>query len=436
MTAGSDIRTDRNASRFGARRVHRDAGAMALSSVANAALGLAFWAFAARFIVPAELGVMTAVLAVVVSVGGVVAVGVGDAYTALLPAVGAARPRVYRRGQRVFVALAVTAGAFGALAATTLLREVRGSVPVAALVAVGVVAWAYFNLQNSTMMAIGRASGVPTTNIVLGLAKIILLPALAFLVGWHSVELAVVIATASIVLVMRPLITRIITTGDGLPPNATISEDGAVPEFHRVVARTLALSALGVGVIMLAPFLVTVSAGPTQGALFALSFSVVSTFDFIAASMAVSLVVHASSAPEQAATMARGILVRAGAVTILGTAGLVAVAPTALRILNPQYGELGAFAVISVLCAATVIRAPYIVWSALQQSRRALRLPLMFNAVTAALLLIVMPSLCDTFGAVGGALAVLVHQAALTAAAGVHQLLTLRARRVERRDDA
>jgi hypothetical protein len=67
MTAGSDIRTDRNASRFGARRVHRDAGAMALSSVANAALGLAFWAFAARFIVPAELGVMTAVLAVVVS---------------------------------------------------------------------------------------------------------------------------------------------------------------------------------------------------------------------------------------------------------------------------------------------------------------------------------------------------------------------------------
>lgn len=426
MTAGSDVRADGVASRFGVRRVHRDAGAMAFSSVANAVLGLGFWALSARFIAPAELGVMTAVLAVIVSVGGVIAVGVGDAYTALLPAVGAARPRVYRRGQRVFVTLAVTAATLGALTATLLLREIRGSVTVAALMAVGIVAWAFFNLQSSTMLAIGRARWVPATNIALGLMKIALLGAVALVMGWHSVELAVVISAVSIILVVRPIIARAIAAGDGLPTTATVPEERALAEFHRVVVRTLALSAVGIGVVMLTPFLVTMYAGPTQGALFALCFSVVSTFDFIAASMAVSLVVHASSAPDQAATMARGMLLRAGAVTIVGTLGLIAVLPIALRVLNSEYGRLGALPVVAVLCAATVIRAPYIVWAAVQQSRRNLRMPLLFSSVTAVLLLAVMPALCDAFGAVGGALAVLIHQVGLTVGAGAHHLLSRR----------
>lgn len=83
---------------FGAKRLNRDAVLMAFSSVANAALGMVFWAFAAKVFKPEQLGVMTAVLSVIVSVSLVVAAGVGDAYTALLPAVGPARRSVFRRG--------------------------------------------------------------------------------------------------------------------------------------------------------------------------------------------------------------------------------------------------------------------------------------------------------------------------------------------------
>jgi O-antigen/teichoic acid export membrane protein len=431
MTALPEAPAKVGTPRFGIGRVHRDAAAMAISSVANAGLGVGFWAFAAKFVTPVQLGVMTAVLAVIVSVGNVVAVGVGDAYTALLPAVGPARTRVYRNGQRVFFTLTAATGVLGALGTTLLLAEVRGSVTVAILVAVGIFVWASFTLQNSTMMAVGRAAWVPTANIVLGLAKIALLAALSIAVGWHSVELAVVIATAGIVLVMQPVLGRIIATGKGLPTTATISAEHASAEFKRVVVRTIALSAMGIGVVTLTPFLVTVFAGPSDGALFALSFSIVATFDYIAAAMAVSLVVHASSEPDQANAMARGILVRAAALTVVGTTAVIAVVPSALQFLNPEYDFRDTLAVVAVLCAATICRVGYIVWAALQQARRNLRMPLIFNAVTAVVMLASMPVLCGEYGAVGGALAVLVHQIGLSAMAGVHFVIANRRRRAE-----
>jgi O-antigen/teichoic acid export membrane protein len=432
MPGESETIAAERASRFGIQRVHRDAGAMALSSIANAALGAAFWAFAAKFISPQQLGVMTAVLAVIVAVGGVLASGIGDAYTALLPAAGMARQRVYRRGQRVFMVLGTAAAVIGAVATVLVLPEVKDSAGVALVVAIGIVLWAAFNLQNCTMISIGRATWVPAASLVLGVGKIVLLPVLAFMVGWHSVELAVVIAIGVIVAVLRPAIGRIIATGDGLSAVATMSEELALAEFSRVVVRTIALSALGLGVLTLTPFLVTVFAGPSQGALFALAFAIVSTIDFVAASMAVSLVVHGASAPEHAGAMARTILLRAAALTIVGTVALIALVPTALRMLNPAYGEMGALPTIVILCAATVSRVAYIVWAALQQSRRKLRMPLIFNVLAAVLLFAIMPSLCHAYGAVGGASAVLIHQVVLSVLAGVHLLISRQPRRTAR----
>jgi O-antigen/teichoic acid export membrane protein len=428
----ADVAADGLAPRFGSRRVHRDAGAAAIAAVVNAVVGAAFWAFAARFIPPQELGVMTAVLAVIVAVASVLATGVGDAYTALLPAVGRARPHIYRRGQHIFFGLVAAAAGIGAVGTVTLLEEVRGSVAVGLLVAAGIVAVATFNLQMSTMMSIGRARWAPAANIALGLGKIVLLPLLALVLSWHSVELAVVLTTAALAMILRPIIKRIIVTGDGLPGTATISPTRAPAEFNRVVVRTAGLSALGLGVITLTPFLVTMFASPRQGALFALVFSIVSTFDFIAASMAVSLVVHASSAPRETAAMARGVLIRAGLLTTVGVAALIVAMPVALRVLNPEYGRMNALGVVALLCTATITRVAYIVWAAVQQSRRDLHLPFSFNAVGAIVMLAAMPVLCESYGAVGGALAVLIHQVFLTGAACVHVLARLRSRRAQR----
>jgi O-antigen/teichoic acid export membrane protein len=400
---------------------------MATSSVASAVLGAAFWALAAKLFPPDELGVMTAVIAVITAMGVVVAAGVGDAYTALLPAVGNARQRLYRRGQRVFWGIASIGGLIAGVATVVLLPQVRGSVGVALLVAFGILIWSAANVQSSAAVALGRARWLPIANTLTGLGKLALLPLLAFTLHWHAVELAFILATAGMVVVLGPAISRVIRTADELP-RATISEDAALGMFNGFFAQSIASSGLNFGVLTLSPFLVTAFAGPDQGALFALAFSIVQVLDLISISMAVSLAVHAASAPEDDWMMARAVLIRTGVMTISGGAIIVVLAPIALRWLDPTYGRLGATAVIATLCGVCIVRAVYTVWAGLQRARRSIKLPLQFNVAFAVVLPILVVALSGRRGALGGALALLLAQSALSTGAGIHLLVNYRQR--------
>jgi O-antigen/teichoic acid export membrane protein len=411
-----------NESRFGVKRLYRDAGALATMTAANAVLGMGFWALAATTYPPVKLGVMTAVLAVVVSMGTVVAAGVGDAYTSLLPAVGKARHHLFRHGQRVFFVLALICGVAAAFVTTTLLREVRGSFAVGALITVGVVALASVALQNSTLVSLGRARWLPGVNIALSLGKILLLPLLAFTLSWHAVELSVVISALISVLVLRRVIARMIDVDDGLP-EATMAEVPATRAFDRFVGQTIVSSALSIGLFMVTPFLVTFFGGAAQGAIFALSLSIVQVLDLVGVAMSMSLVVHASSSPTQAGAMARSMMIRAVLLAAVGGAVIVAVAPVVLAIINPEYGSLGARSIIAILSGGSVLRTVYNVWSALQRSRRKMVAQLLLNVASATILLAAMPLLCRSHGALGGAMSLILAESFLVAGVAGHYVI-------------
>ena len=406
-------------SRFGATRLYRDAGSMATSSIASAVLGAAFWALAAKLFPPSELGVMTAVLAIITATGVVVASGVGDAYTALLPAVGEARVLLYRRGQRIFWRIAAGGGIGAAAATVLLLAEVHGSILVAFLVSFGVLAWSAVNVQSSVAVALGRARWLPVANTITGLVKVGLLPFFALTLHRHQVELAFIVGTTGMMVVLGPALSRVMHTSQALPP-ATISEDDANRMFTGFLAQSIASSGLNFGVLMLSPFLVTAVAGPAQGALFALAISIVQILDLMSIAMATSLVVHASTAPTDDWTMARSVLVRAMLLTVVGGGSLAVLAPIVLRWLDPAYEALGAATAIAVLCGMCVVRTVYTVWSGLQRARRRITVPLVFNMAFAVALPILVIVLCGPYGATGGALALLLAQTALSVAAGTH----------------
>ena len=425
MTAEPEAVVDGPASRFGAQRLYRDAASLVSSFVTNALLGVGFWAVAAKLFPPAQLGVMTAVLAVIVSVAIVVATGVGDTYTALLPAAGVDRPHLYRRGQRVFVVLALVGGVAAAGATVTWLDEVRGSVAVAALVVVGVFAWGALTLQTSALVALGRARWLPAATIAANLAKIALLVLLAYTESWHPVELSFIVAAAVVIAVLQPMIERVVRSGRELPP-AAAPEGVLNRRFRLFVGQTVTSSALTMGLLMITPFLVTVYSDPKQGALFALSLSIAQALDFIGGALAMSLVVHASSAPEEAGMMTRKIMIRAIALSSAGAVVLIAVAPTALRLLNPEYGALGATPVIAALAAGSVVRCIYMVWAGLLRARRNMTTPLVMNAITGVVLMTALPILVPSRGAWGGAIALLFAQVVLVAGIIIHYGVTRR----------
>nr|WP_313775626.1 hypothetical protein [Mycobacterium sp.] len=392
-----------------------------MSAIGNAILGIAFWAVAAKAFSPHDLGVMTAVLAVIMSTGVVAATGIGDSYTALLPAVGDHRPQFYRRGQRLFLVLAAIGATAAGLGTVTLLSEVYGSIAVGALVAIGTIVWAATTLQNSTLVALGRASWLPAANLALSAGKLALLPLLAVMISWHPLELSVVATAVVVVAVLGSRITRIVDSGEQLPAS-TIPGGLSVRRFYSFVGQTTLSSALTMGLFLVSPFLVTVWSTPSEGALFALSLSVVQALDLLGAALSTSLVVHASSHPDQAAAMARSVLIKAVLLSVVGAALLIAVAPVALRLLNPLYGEMGAASVIATLAVGTICRLVYQVWSALQRARRKMVAPLALTVVSAAVLLLSMPTLCAAHGAVGGAQALLLAQLAMIVGIGIHFL--------------
>jgi glycosyltransferase involved in cell wall biosynthesis/O-antigen/teichoic acid export membrane protein len=407
----------------GYKRLYRDAGSIATSSAANVVLGVAFWALAAKLFPPEQLGVMTAVLAVIVAAGLVIGSGIGNAYTALLPAAGSATAPLYRHGQRVFYVLAGISGVVAAFGTTAFLDEARGSVAVGVLVAAGVVVWAAFVLQNSTLAALARAGWLPSANVAASLGKIVLLPVLVFAVGWHSLELATVVGAAVVVLVLAPVIRRTIVAVD---PTTRLPAPRSFGVFNRLVVSSVASVGLSLGVLLLSPFLVTAFGGPSQGALFALSLSVVQALDLIGAAMGVSLVVHASGSSVHTWAMARPVLIRAAAL-VTAVALLIAVAaPIALTLLNPEYGAMGASGVIALMCAGSVVRVLYMVWAAMQLARRNMKALLALNVVTAALFFALIPAMAGSRGALGGAFALLVAQSVLSAGAAAHIIVNRR----------
>jgi O-antigen/teichoic acid export membrane protein len=393
-------------SRYGPTRLFRDAGSLAFTSVGIGVFGAGFWALAAKLYPPEQIGVMTAIVAVINSVGIVVGAAAGDAYTALLPAVGSARIPVYRRGRRIHGVLAFVGGAGGAIAVTSLLPQVRASIGVGILVAVGIVVWSTFVLQNSTLVALGHTRWYPAANIAASLGRLVILPILAATINWHSVELAFVVAAAiGVASLWRP-IERIITSGEGLAEISSISKAQALRELDKLAAQTFAMAALTMGVTVSSPFVVTIFAGPKPGALFALCFTVAQLIDVVVSTMCISLVVHAANQPEHGGRMARALLIRTLGLAILAALLVTLTVPAVLPHLNPQYGEMGSVGVIAMLGLATVIRVFSIVWSELQRSRRRMRAPLLVNLLAAVALFTLIPALAPTYGALGGAIAV------------------------------
>jgi O-antigen/teichoic acid export membrane protein len=395
----------------------------------NAAFGLIVWAITARLIEPASLGVMTAVLAAITAPAIAVATMVGDAYAAFLPAVGAARPAIFQRGQRMFMVASALGGVVGGVATISAINEVRASVAVFVLVVLGTILTCASMLQITILASIGRARWLLPVTAVTNLLKVGMLCAFALTFKWHSLELASVISAGLVALSLAPAIHRIIYKSASLPEQSIIASDKAVQEFNKFIPRSLVSTILGYAIFYFTPFLVTAFSNPKQGALFALALPVAQTVDMVSTAMGTSLVVHGATQPAEAGAMARSALAKALPIAALGAISLGVVAPTLLHYLNPEYGSMGAVGVITILCCASIVRVPFSIWAALQRSRRNLRPSLVVTFFGAAVVSTATPVLSHAYGALGGALALMAAYVVLLSGAVIHILYVRRSSR-------
>lgn len=398
-------------------RIYADAASMASSQIINAALGMGFWAVAALILPPAQLGVMTALLALVTAPAMVIGTGVGDVFNSMMPTAGMELRTVYQRGQRTFYILSVPAGLIAAGAAVVFIPEVRYSIPVAVMIFAGVVVWGLFILQNSTLTSLDESRKLPLINGVVSLGRIAVLLLLVWLANWQPVVMATVLVGGVAVVVMRLVIGRIVEKRTAGSERGLWTADEAVAEVARMCKQAVPTQAMGIGVILLMPFLVTAYAGPVQGAVFSLSMSIAQTLEFVGSAMGTSLVVHASKNPREGSKMALVLFVRVSVLVAVGGIVLSLVAPVIFGILDPEYLELNAELVVILLAVGSFMRTMFVVWSALQRARREIGPLVVINGLFAVVVMVILPFACHWWGAVGAALTVGVAQTAASIAA-------------------
>ena len=399
-------------------QLYRDAASLASSSMITAVLGAGFWIVCARLIPPVRLGVQTALLSIIAAPAIVVASGVGDGFTAIAPVSGRQRNAVVALGYRLVIFSSLALGVMAALVATTVLAEVRGSLPVALLVCFGVVAWSLFVVQDYALTSLQRAHWLPFENGATSALKVALVPAAVVLGLGHPVVLASLLPCTVAVAVLFPQVRRLAAGAPAASDRATI--DGAPAELKELVKRTTAAIAMSLGARTVTPFIVTAAAGPIQGAVFSLGLAIVQSLDFIVAALGVSLVLHASGAEGADERVALAVFKRTVAVTVVGAAGLIAIAPSVLHLLNPSYEDLKGARVIAILALGTVAATGYVIWSSLQRARRRMRALLVLNAVVSTLGLAAMVPVAARWGAVGAASTILAAQVFLSIGAAVH----------------
>ena len=400
-------------------RLYRDAAALASSSMLTAVLGAGFWALCAGQLSPRELGVQTALMSIITAPAIVVASGMGDAFNAIVPASGPQRAAVVVRGYRIVLVASIGLGVVAGIVATTVLAQVRGSIPVALLVMVGVVIWSLFVLQDQALTSLHRARWLPLENGITSLLKIGLL-ATAIAIGVaEPVVLASLLPCVLAVAVLFPQVRRL-SLGPADPARVVIVD--APFQLERLAKRTTISIALSLGALTLTPFIVAAAAGPTEGAVFSIGLAITQSLDFVGAALGVSLVTHTAGASDGQAAMAFRVFKRTVAIVGMGAVGLVLVAPRILPLLNDSYSDLHGAQVITILVIGSVARTGYVIWASLQRARRRMRELIVLNATAAGFVLVTLAPVAARWGAVGAAGTILVAQLILTTGAGVHLL--------------
>lgn len=322
------------------------------STVLTSAVGLAYWALAARLASPGQVGTGSALVSAATLLAGLAQLSLGMFALRHLPTAG---DRAARWVTACFMATGATAVVLAVgYVALGLGGAFLAGGPTIAVFVVAVPVLALFILQDSVVLGLGAAPLVPVQNLAFSLAKLALLPALAGLAVVSGIFLswvltAAVAVTAVMIVVYRGLVHVPTPRREPLPPRREL---GRFLALQYVVVVTAHVAAFGM------PLLVVARLGTVAAGFFALPWMIGSAFEQLNNAVLRALSVHATAAnPVTRAELARtaGLL---GLVCGVGAVVLAVLAPVVLDVAAPGYAAAGT-PLLRTMCLA----APFVaVW--------------------------------------------------------------------------
>lgn len=321
--------------------LHRDGYALALNSAFTAAMGLGYWIVAAQNYSTHAVGLNSALISSMMFLAALAGLNLPNILVRFLPQSGD------RTRRRVIVAYSVSVG-LAAGAAVVFIAGVGGLAPRLSVVGsdsrlaswflLSTLCWCLFVLQDSVLIALGRAVLVPVENAVFAVLKLVLLVGLVSLsprygvfVSWTCGMLVSVIGVNAL------LFARLLRTRAAARPAAPLSiRDRA---FARYFAADYACSMAYLSTVNLLPVIITAVAGATVNAYWALAYAVAMPFYLFGQNIGTSLILHGTNAPDELPALTRAAARQGLRVLVPCVALVVMAAPVVLSLFGSRYAH-------------------------------------------------------------------------------------------------
>jgi O-antigen/teichoic acid export membrane protein len=405
-----------------------NAYALTVNTAVTATLGSLYWVIAARLYSPRELGLGAAAVSTMTFLSNLSQLNLNAALSRFLPESGPSGPRlvVYAYGASSLVAVMISAVFLAVVSRTSgHLAFLTEDPLVAVLFCLSVAAWGIFTLQDSVLTALRGALWVPVENAAFGVAKALLLvalagalPGLGIFLSWNA---PVVVALIPVnLLVFRLLLPRLRSLGPARLPD------------WRALRRFVALDYVGflfmqAGTNAL-PVLVTARLGGVANGRFYVAYAIANALELVAYNFGVSLTVESSRNPSRLAVYTQQILRRGFLLFTPGVMLLSLAAPLLLKVFGDGYAQTSA-TLLRVLLLAVLPKLLVAIFVAVSRVRKRVGRIIVVQAVTSTLVLSLSLALVGRLGILGVGVAYLISQTAVAAA--VYPSLARLLRRVQ-----
>ena len=307
-----------------------------VATVVTNAVGLIFWAVAAKLKAPHEVGRAAAVVSAATLIATISQLNLTNVFLRLVPTAGRLAKAFVLKGYAAVCVFALLLGALywalglsGQLIAHSWLPRLGFTATVALL--------AIFALQDSVLTALRLAPWVMIENISFSVSKLALIPVFALLFGSTGIIIVWVIPAAVAVAVISWLLFRRV-----FPEREAL--DGTLPHRTRILnflAAEYVANCVAVATTQVMPLLIVWKLGEADAAYFTIPWLIGQGITFLMWNVASSFIVEFAAGRGDTHQLARrsGILLGA----IIGGALIVCVvfAHPLLSILGPGYAAHG-----------------------------------------------------------------------------------------------
>ncbi len=324
--------------------LYRNGYALILSTGITSALGLLYWAVAAKVYSTEHVGLNSAVISIMIFLSGIAQINLQETMIRYIPTAGTRTTRLVVYSYLTVLGISALVGIIFCLGIqiwSPSLSLITTSPALAIWFVVAIMMWGIFVLEDSVLVGLRQALWIPAENAVFSVAKILLLVGLAVILPQTGIFVSWSVAVLLVIIPINILLFRRLIPAH----HAALAEKQNSPiplrQISKYVAGNYVAALLSNMASTLLPLIITQVKGAEDNAHFYLAWTIASSLQIMTANMATSLTVEATLDKANVNDYRKRAIIGIIRLVLPIGAFMFVAAPLILRFVGPSYIDEG-----------------------------------------------------------------------------------------------